>query len=308
MSQKALLVGINQFTPPINPLHGCINDTIMMQGLLKETFGYQEGEIRVLNDAQATNKAICDNLSWLLSEYEGGGHDVRVFHFSSHGTQVDDQTGGEEWDCLDEVIVPYDHDWNNPFRDDDLRQIFNTIPKGVNFTFIADCCHSGSIQRGILDANIPFSPRFLVPPPEITARIAEKIRQRDQDANSWLADQLSAQLQGIPPDQWAEKMKESLNTLTKRYKQNNYAVVRTSRHVLLGACEDRQTAADAQIDGDYRGAFTWALGKAIKENSGKLTYDSLIKAAASHLAKFDQHPQLECPKTIRNRQVFAPFS
>ncbi len=308
MSKKALLVGINEFIPSINPLHGCINDTIMMQGLLKETFGFQDDEIRVLNDAQATNKAIRDNLNWLLSEYEGGGHDVRVFHFSSHGTQVDDQTGGEEWDCLDEVIVPYDHDWNNPFRDDDLRQIFDPIPEEVNFAFIADCCHSGSIQKGMFDAKIDFSPRFLLPPDEILDRIAEKIKQRDQDANAWMATQLTEQLQGIPQDRWAEKIKSALNTLTKRYKQNNFAVVKADRHVLMAACEDRQTAADAVIDGDFRGAFTWALGMAIKENNGKLSYDDLVKAAASHLTKYGQHPQLECPTAIRNRQVFAPYN
>ncbi len=58
----------------------------------------------------------------------------------------------EEWEGFDEVIVPYDHDWDKPFRDDDLRAIFEIFPAEVNFTFIADCCHSGSIQRPLQEA------------------------------------------------------------------------------------------------------------------------------------------------------------
>lgn len=304
MSKKALLVGINQFIPSINPLHGCVNDTIEMSGLLKDYYSFQDGDMRVLNDASATKQAICDGLTWLLSEYEGGGKDVRVFHFSSHGTQVDDQSG-DEWDCQDEVIVPYDHDWDAPFRDDDLRQIFDAIPEGVNFTFVADCCHSGSIQKGLFDTAVEFTPRYLTPPYGIMERIDEKVKNRDEKVNTYVAEQLATKLQGVPPDQWAEKMKTYLDLLTKRYKQNNFAEVNAERHVLLAACEDRQTAADAHIGSDYRGAFTWAIGEAVKEANGNLTYDKLIKRAASHLKKYDQKPQLECPPALRQVKLFT---
>ena len=56
-------------------------------------------------------------------------------------------------------------------------------------------------------------------------------------------------LKGIPPEQWVSKIQEFMKQLRDRFRQNKYAIVAFDRDVLLAACEDRQTAADAQIDG-----------------------------------------------------------
>ena len=306
MSRKALLVGINNFTQPSWRLRGCINDTVAMEGALTTYFGFEDQDIRILHDGDATAQGIRDGLEWLLSGYAGDGRDVRVFHFSSHGTQVDDQSG-DEWECFDEVIVPYDHDWSTPFRDDDLKAIFDTIPEDVNFTFIADCCHSGTIQKVIFDVGVEFRPRYLSPPLEIQDRILAKQAQRDAEADAWAAAQLAQMLQGVPQDQWAAKMQEYLALLRRRFRENKYGVVPAERHVLLAGCEDRQTAADAHIEGDYRGAFTWALSQAIKDANGDLTYDELITQAGANLRKYDQRPQLECPSELRELKVFGPL-
>lgn len=304
MSKRALIVGINNFTRPDWRLRGCINDTIEMQGLLQTYFGFQPEDIRVIQDQDASAQGIRDGLAWLLSQYDGDGSDVRVFHFSSHGTQVDDQSG-DEWECMDEVIVPHDHDWDQPFRDDDLRKIFDAIPEGVHFAFVADCCHSGTIQKAILDSGIEFLPRFLTPP----ARIADRIRhlrvKRDDEADAWAAAQLAQALQGVPPDQWQERIQEYLALLRRRFRENKYGVVTTERHVLLAACGDRQTAADARIEGMFRGALTWALSKAIKAASGNLTYNELITRVGDNLRRYEQVPQLECPAKMREQPVFA---
>lgn len=307
MSKRALLVGINQFVSAISPLRGCVNDTIEMQYLLNTYYCFSDDEIRVLRDEDATTEGIREGLAWLLSQYEGDGKDVRIFHFSSHGTQVDDQSGDEEWECMDEVIVPADHDWDAPFRDDDLREIFDTIPDGVNFTFIADCCHSGTIQRDLLERDIPFLPRYVTPPAEIIDRIATLREKRDAEADAWVAQELSKLLQGIPPEQWAVKIKEYIAALLQRFRQNKYGSVSADRHVLLAACEDRQTAADAHIEGDYRGAFTWALGQAIREAQGNLTYDRLIQRIGANLREYGQTPQLECPPEFKCLRVFSPL-
>ena len=304
MSKKALLVGINNFVEPTWQLQGCINDTEEMQQLLAQYFGFKQQDIQVLHDAAATAQGIRTGLAWLLDDSRSG--DVRVFHFSSHGTQVEDQSG-DEWECKDEVIVPHDHDWNNPFRDDDLREIFDRIPAGVNFTFIADCCHSGTIQKALFDNKVEFTPRYLTPPPEITRAIADKVRRRDEEADAWAATQLAEMLKAIPPQQWAAKMKEYLALLRRRFRENRYGVVPSGRHVLLAACEDRQTAADARIEGTFRGAFTWALGKALKAAKGNLTYGQLITRTGANLANYDQLPQLECPAQMRKLKVFAPL-
>jgi len=279
-----------------------------MSGVLTTYCGFQDDQIRIMTDGEATVQGIRNGLCWLLSEYDGDGSDVRVFHFSSHGTQVEDQDESDEWECMDEVIVPYDHDWGSPFRDDELRAIFDPIPEGVNFTFIADCCHSGSIQRALFDSGVEFAPRYLTPLPEIADRIRAMEERRDAEADAWAAAQLAEMLKGVPPNQWAEKMKEYLALLRRRFRENKYGIIPVGRHVLLAACEDRQTAADARIEGDFRGAFTWGLSKAIKDANGDLTYDELITRAGANLHNYQQIPQLECPAEMRDLKAFAPLA
>ena len=306
MSKRALIVGINDFAT-VSGLRGCINDTYEMQGVLRDYAGFPDDEIRLLHDKDATSEGIKDGLGWLLSDYTGGGQDVRVFHFSSHGTQVADQ-GDDEWECQDEVIVTYDHDWDDPFRDDHLREIFEDVPEDVAFTFIADCCHSGTIQKGLIDANVDFLPRYVTPPEAILIDIETKVAARDAEADAWAAAQLAQMLKDVPPEQWAEKMQEYLALLRRRFRENKYAIVPAGKDVLLAGCEDRQTAADAYIDGEYRGAFSWGLAKAIKEANGVLTYDQLITQTAANLKQYEQRPQLECPSELLGLQVFAPLS
>lgn len=307
MSKKALLVGINNFSRPSWQLHGCVNDTLAMQRILQSYYGFCDQDIRILHDRDATAQGIREALQWLLSEYQGAGNDVRVFHFSSHGTQVEDQDK-DEWECKDEVIVPYDHDWDSPFRDDELRQIFADIPNHVNFTFIADCCHSGSIQRVLQESDIIFYPRYLTPPTEVVDRITTLCNERDARSDDYVAAHLPELLQGVPATQWATKMTELIPLLRERFRAEKYGVVSADRHVLLAACEDVQTAADARIEGEFRGAFTWALSRAIQESNGDLTYEELITRASANLQHFDQKPQLECPAPMRAMKLFRPLT
>ena len=52
--------------------------------------------------------------------------DVLVFYYSGHGSQVRDRNGDELTDGLDEIICPYDMDWDRGtyILDDDLDAIF----------------------------------------------------------------------------------------------------------------------------------------------------------------------------------------
>ncbi len=305
MSKKALLVGINTFTRPDWALRGCINDTIAMRQVLTTYFGFQDEDIRTIQDRDATAQAIRDHLGWLMSDWHG--NDVRVFHFSSHGTQVPDDTADER-EVQDEVIVPFDHDWNKPLRDDELRTIFDSVPRGVNFTFIADCCHSGSIQRGLLDRDIDFRPRFLTPPPEITDRIRQLQEQREQVGNNIGAAELLQILQNVPREQWEERTAQFLAQHQQKFRENKFAVIPYEKDFLLAACQDRQTAADARIEGEYRGAFTWALSTTIREANGNLTYDDLIAGASAKMKDYTQIPQLECPAGVRTAKLFSPLA
>jgi metacaspase-1 len=301
-SRRALLVGINEFPTASWKLRGCVNDMLDMNDILKKFYGFKEDEIHLVQDRDATGKRLRDEFSWLLSGYNGG--DVRFFSFSSHGTQVDDQSG-DEWECKDEVIVPYDHSWANPFRDDDLKVIFDQIPADVNFTFLADCCHSGTIQKDVLDQVEDFRPRFISPPVEIQDRILAKQEARDTAADAYISQELMTLLKDVPQDRWAEMIPKLMEMLRNRFRENKFGTVSTDRHILLAGCEDKQTSADARIEGAYRGAFTWAIGKTIRERNGILSYEDLIRTAAGKMKNFTQKPQLECPTTLKNLQLFS---
>ena len=114
-------------------------------------------------------------------------------------------------------------------------------------------------------------------------------------------------MQNIPVDQWAAKFEEFLKLTQEQFMKDKYDIVPFQRHVLLAACESRQTAADARIEGEWRGAMTWALSKAIKESNGDLTYQQLIARAGANLKDYDQRPQLECPDNLNDHKIFAPL-
>jgi beta-lactamase superfamily II metal-dependent hydrolase len=304
MSKKAFIVGINNFIRPSWALRGCINDSEEICSLLTTYFDFDNEDIKILHDHDATYEGIRQGLDWLLSDYTGS--DVRVFHFSSHGSQVEDD-GDDEVEALDEVLIPYDHSWTNPFRDDELHLIFEQIPEHVNFTFIADCCHSGTIQRALLDNQIDFKPRYITPPPEIAIKIRRNIMKREAEVDKIVGAKLQEMLQEIPQSEWAVKIPEFIAYIRRRLEENRFAIVEYEKHVLLAGCEDRQTAADAFIEGAYRGAFTWGLSKAIREANGNLTYEELIRCASDNMEGFDQKPQLECPVELRNVKIFSPL-
>jgi beta-lactamase superfamily II metal-dependent hydrolase len=304
MSKKAFLVGINNFIRPSWALRGCINDTDEICSLLTTYFDFNNEDIKILHDHDATYEGIQQGLGWLLSDYTGS--DVRVFHFSSHGSQVEDD-GDDEIEALDEVLIPYDHSWTNPFRDDELHKIFEQIPEHVNFTFIADCCHSGSIQRALLDNQIDFKPRFITPPPEIAVGIQRRKMKREAEVDGIISTKLQEMLQNVPQSEWPTKIPEFVAYIRRRLEENRFAIVEYEKHVLLAGCEDRQTAADAFIEGMYRGAFTWGLSKAIRESNGNLTYEDLLRCASDNMAGFDQKPQLECPIELRGVKIFSPL-
>lgn len=136
--RRALLIGINYVGTRFE-LQGCVNDTTRLKSLL-ERQGFTE--ITVLTEASATRKNILDACRWLV----GGAQprDALFFHFSGHGSQVEDEDGDEE-DGYDETIVPYDHSKSGQIVDEELwKCLVEPLPEGARLTSIMDCCHSGT--------------------------------------------------------------------------------------------------------------------------------------------------------------------
>lgn len=166
----ALLVGINKYKPDLNcDLRGCVNDVENMRTVLIEQFNFNPDNIRVVTDERATHNNIIDRLIWLVEH----ANSELIFQYSGHGSQVRDRDGDELNDNLDEILIPYDHNWDLPLTDDYLGEIFKEIPDSSFLTCLIDACHSGTMTRS-LDNPTKQQPRYLAPPKDIQFRSESK--------------------------------------------------------------------------------------------------------------------------------------
>jgi len=272
MARRALLVGINNYQNPNNNLNGCVNDVKNMWNLLKSNFGFRNDDIRMLVDDRATKEGIITRLKWMVTNAQSG--DVLIFHYSGHGSQIRDRNGDELNDHLDELICPYDMNWEGRYiMDDDLDKIFRGLPAGVSLEVFFDCCHSGTGIKSLSPAweiEYPTKARFLPPPPDIIAR---------------------------------HKGEEDYLQPTRGFTSETRS---TQKHIFWAGCRSDQTSADAYIDGAYNGAFTYYFCKAMRETGGNLSRSQLIERVRTSLRynNFSQIPQLETYGTTSQKRPF----
>ncbi|MFT3933072.1 MAG: caspase family protein [Chitinophagaceae bacterium] len=268
--KKALLVGINKYPDPQNELHGCINDITDMAAFITKQKQFNTPDVRLLADDRATKEGIVERLHWLIDGAKAG--DQLLFHYSGHGAQMATRSKTGELDGLDEVICPYDFDWTDKtaLRDKEFAKLFASIPKGVDFIWVSDSCHSQDLSRGI-KKKLPgfFKVKTMIPPPDIAWR------------NMSIA-----------------RTSVNLNELAKTAKEKNLA--------LISGCKSEQESADAVFNKRANGALTYFLLKALtakKGDSSVLT--QLVEAVNKSLrkVKYPQEPQIEGSAALIN----APF-
>lgn len=276
MKKNALLVGINNYQT-INGLQGCINDVTNVRDVLKTFFGFTNSDIRVLTDERATKANILTRFEKLVSGGKPG--DLLIFQFSGHGSQILDRNNDELKDHMDELICPYDMNWDDGFITDDmLGNILSGLKKGVRMEIILDSCHSGTGTRDIAISQSPVARqkgiirnRCVRPPVDIESRY-----QGDED-----------------------KLKP-----IRAFRTDQRIIL---NHILWAGCKDNQTSADAEIDGYFNGAFSYYFCKHVRENKGNVARDHLCTMVKNSLKfnKFDQVPQLECEKKLKTMKVFS---
>ena len=273
MAKKALLVGINDYKG-ISDLRGCLNDITNMRNILKTYLGFTNRDIRVLADSRATKENIITRLNTMVAQAKPG--DFLVFHFSGHGSQIRDRNNDELEDRLDELICPYDMDWDGAYiTDDTLNTIFTQLPKNVLLEVFLDCCHSGSGLRS-LDLGRPESEgpehptliRYLPPPVDIECRL--------------------------------EGEEDELTSAPRTFSGPDRSTV---HHILWSGCRANQTSADAYIDGSYNGAFTYYFCWHMRRSGGQLNRNELLKRVRQSLynSGYSQIPLLECEATVRTK-------
>ncbi|MDN5795094.1 MAG: caspase family protein [Intrasporangium sp.] len=280
MGRKALCVGINEFAhlPMSSWLAGCVNDAEDISATLRSR-GFRKADTTVLLDGDATKSAVLGRLTDLVEGSKTGDH--VVFTFSSHGTQVPDVDGDEDYDHLDEAfachdLAPKGDQWDpdTVIIDDELRNLFSRIPKGVLVEVLLDTCHSGTGLRRIdqiaHDLLIGRRPRYLPPPTRTGLSRSIEISTAPEPSHNGTDHRGLAEL--------------ARSRSTK------------SRPVLFAACKPAQTAADATFGGRANGAFTYLFLKALTDQP-EGTRAKLLGAVTAGLkaGSFEQRATLEGP-------------
>ncbi|MBW4537080.1 MAG: caspase family protein [Pleurocapsa minor HA4230-MV1] len=270
----ALLVGIDNYTPPIPSLQGCKNDIKAIDTYLQTQIGgeWTLKPPKILLDRQATRQAIIDGFQQYLTQAES--EDIALFYYSGHGGQ--EKAPQEFWnlepDRLDETLVCYDSrtPGNHDLADKELRYLLTQIAeKNPRVIVILDCCHSGSGTR-----NIPQGVRLA---PEDT---------RDRDLSSFV---------------FARDV-----TFNNLLFASEFELPK-GKHILLAACRDFQYAMEYHgDDGETRGAFSYFLLKSLAQTNGGLSYldlarniEALIKGNVR-----DQVPQVEATNPEDLKELF----
>lgn len=262
MAKVAVCVGINDYPGSANDLKGCINDAKAWAELLENHFGFEAGNITIMTNAKATKANILEAVGKMVDGAVSG--DIIVFTNSSHGTYLTDTSGDEE--AYDEAMCPYDCS-ETLILDDELREMFSKVKRGVHLTVISDSCHSGSVTR-LIEGEEYRKPRFLSPD-RIGKATIENIYKAKSNRKS-------------------------------KYPQSGM------KDVLLSGCKSDEYSYDASIGGKYHGAMTYYAIEAIVESGYSLTYSQLHKLLTEKIkeAGYPQTPQLEGKKANKGRMVF----
>ena len=264
----ALLVGIDNYPNPNHRLQGCINDITAVEEYLNERFDKQEYQLHLqtLKDEQATREAIINGFRNHLRQAEKD--DVVLFYYSGHGSQ--ELAPKEFWhiepDHLDETLVCYNSRTENGWdlADKELAKLIAEVgEKDPHLTIILDCCHSGSGTKDPTEQA--------------------KERRLDTDKRSRPLDSFIFSL-------------EDLNQLSDTRDPEKHPTgwkIPSSRHVLLAACRDYETAKEYRSK--CRGYFSYFLMDTLSKANGKLTYRDLFGRtnAIVRSERSDQSPQLE---------------
>lgn len=309
-TKKAVLAGINQYRY-VSDLRGCVRDVEKFQALLTDSFGFKPQHIRTLLDADVIKQNLNEELQWLLKGAKAG--DQLVFMFAGHGSQTAD-LDGDEPDGVDELLCLYDMNFDDEdsyLLDDEVYRFTRRLPEGANLTIVFDCCHSGTATRLLL---APSGSRSLAPNKTPLVDLETTLaRASDQSVTRTLSLKeegtqtlerlleprtVQEQRQTVlarfvePPPQVLELL--GRRGIRRSLHQPRGKDRRVMNHTFFAASHSTQTAADAYIDGDFHGAFSFYFCQAVRRGEGD-DVQGLLREVRSALAqgRFSQVPQLE---------------
>lgn len=259
----ALLAGVNDYTPNVGKLKGCLNDVDHYHDFLKSKFDPSKLAIEIRKDSEATRQGIIDGFRNHLCQ--AGPDDVVLFQFSGHGARWKSSKQFNEYypDGFDEGLICWDsrREPDKPgsfdLADKELAVLVAEVAqKNPHVVVILDCCHSGSGTRSADDFA------------QMAVRKSHQI-EKERPIESYL-------------DGYYQK----------RLDQSQPLDTPTSRHILLAACERKKQAFEGH---DRRGIFSSTLLNLLDERGVNSTYSDLfirIRATVRRKA-YNQTPQFE---------------
>lgn len=151
----ALVIGIDQYTPPIHNLEGAVNDAKMIAQALKAV-GVEE--VTLLTNTEASRDAIYHAWQALVAQAKAG--DTIIFTYAGHGAQHPERVKGTEVDGKDEFFVLSGFSEQGPSTyeriiDDDLQAWFSAVPQ-LNIVLVSDSCHSGTMTRKYNSSHLKY--------------------------------------------------------------------------------------------------------------------------------------------------------
>jgi hypothetical protein len=154
---RALLVGIDRYRN-VSPTPGAVADAVETVAFIRDKYGFDAADIRVLTNEEATAEGIRREIEdWLIAGTRPGHR--AFFFYAGHGTQAPDADGDETDDGMDEAIAPYDVTrdgkvWKNVILDDEFEDYLTRLT-GRTVVMVFDSCHSGTISRGMSLGKTP---------------------------------------------------------------------------------------------------------------------------------------------------------
>ena len=268
--KKALLIGIN-YTGQNVQLNGCVNDINNIKNILITNFGYNAANIKMLLNENATDINMKNEIINLTKGCVEG--DVLFFYYSGHGVDVANKQNADKGE-QDDALVPVNYNVNGVIIDDWLyTNLVMKVPKNVTLWGFTDCCHSGTM--------FDLKYNWLCNPTLINGKVINQITTYNET-------------------DWSNNF--------NMYIINNKE---TEGHVFLySGCQDSQTSADAFINNQSQGAFTYCLLTCIKNrlsNNKSGTIGDVLKEIDCLLVinKYNQRSQLSVGRTADINYIFS---
>ena len=256
----SLHIGLNSVNPDhyegwAGPLAACEFDANDMRDLAQA----QGMKASVLLTPDATRNKTLAGIRAAAKALKAG--DLFFLSYSGHGGQVDDVSGEDETDKLDETWCLFD----GQLIDDELYFELTKFKKGVRIIVLSDSCHSGTVTRARV---VPKPSEKLMPPDK-----AVEVYKAHKAFYDGLQKAIMKATKSAPTDPDA-----ALAHVAVSGRLGNVSALMKAAVILISGCQDNQTS----MDGNRNGAFTeqllgvWNNGKF---NGNYATFHARIKAS-----------------------------